>query len=73
MPICIDVDAVAADPDVVGVIDGLGYLYCSECVCGEPSILRGRGWSCVFGDSYPHAGERCDCCGVQLDVRPDTE
>ena len=72
MPICIDIDAIAADPDVVGIIDGPGYLYCSECVCADPRIVRGGAWSCVFADSSPHAHEICDNCGLHLLVADRT-
>jgi hypothetical protein len=47
--------------DVVGIVDSLGYLFCSSCAdrlgyAGDP----------VRGDTGPHNEEPCDECGQVL-------
>lgn len=55
---------------VVGYVDRLGYLWCSECVEDDTLSERLKGLGAVRADAGPHNEEPCERCGVRLLDQP---
>lgn len=57
---------------IVGHIDHIGYLYCSECVVVPPNATPGGKEACLLRVGDTHAEEPCEQCGrVLKDIDPE--
>jgi len=62
---------MAYQREIVGGIDGMGYLYCIRCLddCVAPVVGNVEP---VYVDSSPHNAECCDECGQGLSEKAFT-